>query len=86
MTMAQRLYEAGLITYMRTDSVNLSDQARKGAEAEIKDAFGSKYSKPRNFKGKAKGAQEAHEAIRPTNFSTHSVDIDRDQARLYDLI
>ncbi|NNC49691.1 MAG: type I DNA topoisomerase [Flaviramulus sp.] len=86
MTMAQRLYEAGLITYMRTDSVNLSDQARKGAEAEIKDAFGSKYSKPRNYKGKAKGAQEAHEAIRPTNFATHSVDIDRDQARLYDLI
>ena len=86
MTMAQRLYEAGLITYMRTDSVNLSDQARKGAEAEIKDAFGAKYSKPRNYKGKAKGAQEAHEAIRPTNFSTHSVNIDRDQARLYDLI
>ena len=86
MTMAQRLYEAGLITYMRTDSVNLSDEARKGAEAEIKDAYGAKYSKPRNYKGKAKGAQEAHEAIRPTNFATHSVDIDRDQARLYDLI
>ena len=86
MTMAQRLYEAGLITYMRTDSVNLSDEARKGAEAEIASAFGSKYSKPRNYKGKSKGAQEAHEAIRPTNFSTHSVDIDRDQARLYDLI
>ncbi|GAA3648037.1 type I DNA topoisomerase [Flavivirga jejuensis] len=86
MTMAQRLYEAGLITYMRTDSVNLSDEARKGAEAEIESAYGSRYSKPRNYKGKAKGAQEAHEAIRPTNFSTHSVDIDRDQARLYDLI
>lgn len=86
MTMAQRLYEAGLITYMRTDSVNLSDEARKGAEQEINDSYGSKYSKPRNYKGKAKGAQEAHEAIRPTNFSTHSVDIDRDQARLYDLI
>ncbi len=86
MTMAQRLYEAGLITYMRTDSVNLSDEARKGAEAEIKDAYGSKYSKPRNYKGKSKGAQEAHEAIRPTDFSLHSVDIDRDQARLYDLI
>ena len=86
MNMAQRLYEAGLITYMRTDSVNLSDEARKGAEAEIKDAFGSKYSKPRNYKGKAKGAQEAHEAIRPTDFSLHSADIDRDQARLYDLI
>ncbi|MDO5978269.1 type I DNA topoisomerase [Flavivirga spongiicola] len=86
MTMAQRLYEAGLITYMRTDSVNLSDEARQGAQAEIESAFGSKYSKPRNYKGKTKGAQDAHEAIRPTNFSTHSVDIDRDQARLYDLI
>lgn len=86
MTMAQRLYEAGLITYMRTDSVNLSDEARKGAQAEIKEAYGAKYSKPRNYKGKSKGAQEAHEAIRPTDFSVHSVDIDRDQARLYDLI
>ncbi|MFI1771989.1 type I DNA topoisomerase [Thalassobellus citreus] len=86
MTMAQRLYEAGLITYMRTDSVNLSDEARSGAQAEIESAYGSKYSKPRNYKGKAKGAQEAHEAIRPTNFAVHSVDIDYDQARLYDLI
>lgn len=86
MTMAQRLYEAGLITYMRTDSVNLSDEARKGAEEMIKEAYGSKYSKPRNYKSKTKGAQEAHEAIRPTDFSLHSVDIDRDQARLYDLI
>ena len=86
MTMAQRLYEAGLITYMRTDSVNLSDEARNGAQAEINEAYGSKYSKPRNYKGKSKGAQEAHEAIRPTDFSLHSVDIDRDQARLYELI
>lgn len=86
MTMAQRLYEAGLITYMRTDSVNLSDDARKGAEAEINEAYGKKYSKPRNYKGKSKGAQEAHEAIRPTDFSVHTVQIDRDQARLYDLI
>ena len=86
MTMAQRLYEAGLITYMRTDSVNLSDEARQGAQAEIESAYGSKYCKPRNYTSKAKGAQEAHEAIRPTNFATHSVDIDRDQARLYDLI
>ena len=86
MTMAQRLYEAGLITYMRTDSVNLSDEARKGAEAEINSAYGSEYCNPRNYKGKSKGAQEAHEAIRPTNFATHSVDIDYDQARLYDLI
>ncbi len=86
MTMAQRLYEAGLITYMRTDSVNLSDEARKGAKAEIESAYGSKFSKPRTYKSKAKGAQEAHEAIRPTDFSNHSVNIDRDQARLYDLI
>lgn len=86
MTMAQRLYEAGLITYMRTDSVNLSDEARNGAQAEIKKAYGTKYSKPRNYKGKTKGAQEAHEAIRPTDFSLHAVEIDRDQARLYDLI
>ncbi|MBU3821238.1 type I DNA topoisomerase [Flavobacteriaceae bacterium XHP0103] len=86
MTLAQRLYEAGLITYMRTDSVNLSDEARKGAQAEIESAYGQKYSKPRNYTGKTKGAQEAHEAIRPTDFSRHSVDIDRDQARLYDLI
>lgn len=86
MTMAQRLYEAGLITYMRTDSVNLSDEARQGAQKEIENAFGNNYSNPRNYKGKSKGAQEAHEAIRPTDFSRHSVDIDRDQARLYDLI
>mgnify|MGYP003624160881 CR=1 FL=1 len=86
MTMAQRLYESGLITYMRTDSVNLSDEARKGAQQEIESSFGSKYSKPRNYKGKSKGAQEAHEAIRPTDFSLHSVHIDRDQTRLYDLI
>ncbi len=86
MTMAQRLYEAGLITYMRTDSVNLSDEARQGAQAEIETAYGNNYSNPRNYKGKSKGAQEAHEAIRPTDFSRHSVDIDRDQARLYDLI
>ena len=86
MNMAQRLYEAGLITYMRTDSVNLSQEARNSAAQEISSSYGDTYSKPRNFKGKSKGAQEAHEAIRPTNFSTHSVNIDRDQARLYDLI
>ncbi|OUS03357.1 DNA topoisomerase I [Flavobacteriales bacterium 33_180_T64] len=86
MSNAQRLYEAGLITYMRTDSVNLSDEARKGAQAEIEDAYGAKFSKPRKYKGKSKGAQEAHEAIRPTDFKRHSVDIERDQARLYDLV
>lgn len=86
MSNAQRLYEAGLITYMRTDSVNLSDEAKKGAQNEIVSAYGSEYSKPRNYKGKSKGAQEAHEAIRPTNFENHSVGAERDQARLYDLI
>ncbi|NNE32187.1 MAG: type I DNA topoisomerase [Winogradskyella sp.] len=86
MRSAQRLYEAGLITYMRTDSVNLSDEAKKGAENEIISAYGSEYSKPTNYKGKSKGAQEAHEAIRPTDFSNHSVDVERDQSRLYDLI
>lgn len=86
MTMAQRLYEAGLITYMRTDSVNLSDEAKNGAKAAIESSYGSAYSEPRNYTGKAKGAQEAHEAIRPTDFSRQTVDVDRDQARLYDLI
>lgn len=86
MNNAQRLYEAGLITYMRTDSVNLSNEARNGAKAAIESDFGTKYSKPRNFKGKAKGAQEAHEAIRPTDFSRHSVHVDKDQDRLYDLV
>jgi DNA topoisomerase-1 len=86
MTIAQRLYEAGLITYMRTDSVNLSNDARQAAEIEINKTYGSQYSKPRNYKGKSKGAQEAHEAIRPTDFSRSSVNIDRDQARLYELI
>src|SRR5690606_8110419 len=62
MTAAQRLYEAGLITYMRTDSVNLSEEAKQGAKREIESAFGSKYAKSRNYKGKTKGAQEAHEA------------------------
>ncbi|MEW5674973.1 type I DNA topoisomerase [Flavobacterium enshiense] len=86
MMMAQRLYEAGLITYMRTDSVNLSNEAMAAAEAEIIKSYGKEFSKPRNFATKSKGAQEAHEAIRPTDMSLHSVNIDRDQARLYDLI
>ncbi len=86
MMMAQRLYEAGLITYMRTDSVNLSNEAMAAAEAEIIRSYGKEFSKPRNYATKSKGAQEAHEAIRPTDMSLHSVNIDRDQARLYDLI
>ena len=85
MTMAQRLYEAGLITYMRTDSVNLSNEAKNGAQNAISELYGDSYSQPRAYKGK-KGAQEAHEAIRPTDMSRQTVDIDRDQARLYQLI
>ena len=86
MQLAQRLYEAGLITYMRTDSVNLSKDAMDAAEAEIIKSYGKEFSKPRSFANKSKGAQEAHEAIRPTDMSRHTVNIDRDQARLYDLI
>lgn len=86
MQLAQRLYEAGLITYMRTDSVNLSKEAMSAAEAEIIKSYGKEFSKPRTFATKSKGAQEAHEAIRPTDMSRHTVNIDRDQARLYDLI
>ncbi|WP_281226684.1 type I DNA topoisomerase [Flavobacterium aquiphilum] len=86
MQLAQRLYEAGLITYMRTDSVNLSKEAMDAAQAEIIKSYGKEYAYPRTFANKSKGAQEAHEAIRPTDMSLHSVNIDRDQARLYDLI
>ncbi|WP_396211557.1 type I DNA topoisomerase [Flavobacterium sp.] len=86
MQLAQRLYEAGLITYMRTDSVNLSKEAIDAAQAEIIKSYGKEFSKPRTFANKSKGAQEAHEAIRPTDMSRHTVNIDRDQARLYDLI
>jgi DNA topoisomerase-1 len=86
MQLAQRLYEAGLITYMRTDSVNLSKDAMDAAQAEIIKSYGKEFSKPRSFVNKSKGAQEAHEAIRPTDMSRHTVNIDRDQARLYDLI
>ena len=86
MTLAQRLYEAGHITYMRTDSVNLSDDAREGARKEILKAYGDKYFKARQFKGKSKGAQEAHEAIRPTHFDNSTVNMDRDEVRLYELI
>ena len=86
MTIAQRLYEAGLITYMRTDSVNLSNDAQQAAAKEITKSFGEAYSHPRKYKGKSKGAQEAHEAIRPTEMSRHSIEGDYDQTRLYDLI
>jgi DNA topoisomerase-1 len=86
MQLAQRLYEAGLITYMRTDSVNLSKEASDAAQAEIIRSYGKEFSKPRSFANRSKGAQEAHEAIRPTDMSRHTVNVDRDQARLYELI
>ena len=86
MQVAQRLYEAGLITYMRTDSLNLSVDARNAAEEEITNYYGAEYSKQRVFKTKAKGAQEAHEAIRPTSMKMHAIDTEYDQTRLYDLI
>ena len=86
MQVAQRLYEAGLITYLRTDSVNLSVDARNAAEEEITNYYGKEFSKQRVFKSKVKGAQEAHEAIRPTNMKMHTIDTEYDQNRLYDLI
>ena len=86
MTVAQRLYESGLITYMRTDSVNLSQEAQKAAQVSITENYGAQYSKPRQFKGKSKGAQEAHEAIRPTDLGRAQIEGDRDQMRLYELI
>jgi DNA topoisomerase-1 len=86
MQVAQRLYEAGLITYMRTDSVNLSGEAINAAKDTIIDNYGEKYSKVRNYKGKSKGAQEAHEAIRPTNMTSTSPSLERDQSKLYELI
>jgi DNA topoisomerase-1 len=86
MNMAQRLYEAGLITYMRTDSVNLSKEAQQSALKQIEKHYGEAYKKPRKYKVKSKGAQEAHEAIRPTDFSKAKVNLDYDQSRLYELI
>lgn len=86
MMLAQRLYEAGLITYMRTDSVNLSDDARTAAAAEITRSYGEQYVNSRNFSTKNKSAQEAHEAIRPTNMASHSAGADGQQERLYELI
>lgn len=86
MQVAQKLYEAGKISYMRTDSVNLSDTALAAAAAEIKSAYGDKYLHHRRYKTKSAGAQEAHEAIRPTYFNQHSVTGDYSEQRLYDLI
>ena len=86
MTLAQRLYESGLITYMRTDSVNLSKEAQSSALNEITNRYGEDYAQPRSFKTKSKGAQEAHEAIRPTDLSRDKISADYDQMRLYELI
>lgn len=86
MSYAQRLYEAGKITYMRTDSVSLSNDAKAAAKAEISSAYGPEFSEPRNYATKSKGAQEAHEAIRPTNFAEHTAGNDSGEQRLYDLI
>ena len=86
MMLAQRLYENGHITYMRTDSVNLSDFARKSAQNTINNEYGEQYSKPRKYATKNDSAQEAHEAIRPTNFDVNSAGDDDAQMRLYQLI
>jgi len=86
MMLAQKLYENGYITYMRTDSVNLSVDAKKQAVQMITETFGKEYSKTRNYKTKSKGAQEAHEAIRPTIISRREINVDYDSNRLYDLI
>jgi DNA topoisomerase-1 len=86
MTVAQQLYESGKITYMRTDSVNLSQTVMGMAKEEITKQFGAEYHKSRQFATKSKGAQEAHEAIRPTYMSSTTIEGDASQKRLYDLI
>src|ERR1700743_1140525 len=86
MQVAQTLYEAGKITYMRTDSVTLSETALNAAAKEINSAYGNKYHQHRQFKTKRAGAQEAHEAIRPSYFDQHTIDGDPSEKRLYDLI
>jgi DNA topoisomerase I len=86
MLLAQHLYEAGKISYMRTDSVHLSQEAVAGAQQEIQAAYGANYFQPRAYKTKAATAQEAHEAIRPTDFSKRVVTGDHGEQRLYALI
>ena len=86
MSVAQKLYEAGKISYMRTDSVNLSQEAQAGAQAAITAAYGAEYHHQRTFKTKSASAQEAHEAIRPTDFSAVKAGSDASEQRLYDLI
>ncbi len=85
MRLAQRLYEEGFITYMRTDSVNLSQEAIEGAKKQIVSEYGAEYSAPRNYTTKSSSAQEAHEAIRPTDFSVKSIS-DVQLSKLYQLI
>lgn len=86
MSVAQHLYEQGLITYMRTDSVNLSKQALAQCKAEVTKLYGEKYSSWHNYKTKTKGAQEAHEAIRPSYIDRHSIEGTPAEKRLYELI
>jgi len=86
MMIAQRLYESGRITYMRTDSVNLSSLCINASKAEIANLYGSEYSKVRQYHTSAKGAQEAHEAIRPTYMNAATIDGTAQEKRLYDLI
>ncbi|MEQ9376020.1 MAG: type I DNA topoisomerase [Imperialibacter sp.] len=86
MTIAQRLYESGKISYMRTDSLNLSEEAVSGATNEIKSSYGNDFVQNRKYKTKSESAQEAHEAIRPTDFSAHTAGAERNEQRLYDLI
>ncbi len=86
MSSAQRLYQAGKITYMRTDSVNLSGQAIASAKSFITEKYGEEYSQIRNFKTKAAGAQEAHEAIRPTDMKLEKATTDSHDQKLYTLI
>ncbi len=86
MRIAQGLYEQGHITYMRTDSVNLSEQAIAAAAEQISEQYGERYSKSRRFTSKSKGAQEAHEAIRPVDMRVRTTGADIDAERLYDLI
>lgn len=86
MVLAQKLYEAGKITYMRTDSVNLSETALDATKAQIESQFGPRYHKQRKFATKSKGAQEAHEAIRPTYMENLSAGGDNQEKKLYELI
>ncbi len=86
MMVAQHLYENGLITYMRTDSVNLSSLCINASKEEVIRLYGQEYSKPRNYKTHSKGAQEAHEAIRPTYMNNTEIEGNMQERRLYDLI